>query len=138
MRSARDTAGRRTEPAGPHEVAARSGGHDARRLGLVAALPGSRARVTRQRVERARCCTQRHRTPPYSTPGQGPLLLASDIQEEILFLELSSGGQPIRERALRVRVLKSLDWSEQRKRWAATRRTLRRASERNEAMAGTG
>jgi hypothetical protein len=47
------------------------------------------------------------------------LLLAADIQEEILFLEVPPGAQPISERALRDNVLKSLDWIEQRRRWAA-------------------
>lgn len=50
------------------------------------------------------------------------LLLAPDIQEEILFLEVPSAKQPICERALRERVLKSLDWAEQRARWARARR----------------
>ncbi len=46
------------------------------------------------------------------------LLLAPDIQAEILFLEVPPGEQPISERRLRDTVLKSLDWREQRKRWA--------------------
>jgi hypothetical protein len=46
------------------------------------------------------------------------LLLAPDIQSEILFLECPPGEQPISERRLRDTVLKSLDWREQRKRWA--------------------
>ena len=50
------------------------------------------------------------------------LLLAADIQEEILFLEVAPGAQPISERALRDGVLKSLDWLEQRRRWTALRR----------------
>jgi len=49
------------------------------------------------------------------------LLLAADIQEEILFLEVAPGAQPISERALRDGVLKSLDWIEQRRRWAEVR-----------------
>ena len=49
------------------------------------------------------------------------LLLAADIQEEILFLEVAPGAQPISERALRDGVLKSLDWLEQRRRWAELR-----------------
>lgn len=47
------------------------------------------------------------------------LLLAPDLQEEILFLEVPSGKQPISERALREAVLRSLDWVEQRRRWRA-------------------
>ncbi len=46
------------------------------------------------------------------------LLLAPDIQAEILFLEVPPGEQPISERRLRDTVLKSLDWRDQRKRWA--------------------
>jgi hypothetical protein len=49
------------------------------------------------------------------------LLLAPDIQEEILHLEVLPGAQPITERKLRDRVLKSLDWNEQRRRWAEIR-----------------
>jgi hypothetical protein len=50
------------------------------------------------------------------------LLLAPDIQHEILHLEVPPGAQPISERALRETVLKSLDWGEQRREWAAIRR----------------
>jgi hypothetical protein len=50
------------------------------------------------------------------------LLLAADIQEEILFMEIEPGAQPISERALRDHVLKSLDWVEQRRRWAQVQR----------------
>ena len=49
------------------------------------------------------------------------LLLAADIQEKILFLEVAPGAQPISERALRDGVLKSLDWLEQRCRWERVR-----------------
>lgn len=49
------------------------------------------------------------------------LLLAADIQDEILHLEVAPGAQPISERALRDQVLKSLDWAEQRRRWASIR-----------------
>lgn len=51
------------------------------------------------------------------------LLLAADIQEEILFLEVPPGAQPVSERAVRDSVLKSLDWQEQRRRWAQVKRT---------------
>lgn len=44
------------------------------------------------------------------------LLLAPDIQAEILFLEVPPGEQPLSERRLRDTVLKSLDWREQRRR----------------------
>ena len=49
------------------------------------------------------------------------LLLAADIQEEILFIEVAPGVQTISERALRDSVLKSLDWLKQRRRWAELR-----------------
>ena len=45
------------------------------------------------------------------------LLLAPDIQAEILFLDVPPGEQPISERRLRDSVLKSLDWVVQRERW---------------------
>jgi hypothetical protein len=51
------------------------------------------------------------------------LLLAADIQEEILFLEIAPGAQPISERALRDSVLRSLDWLTQRRIWADHRRS---------------
>ncbi len=51
------------------------------------------------------------------------LLLAPDIQAEILFLEVPPGEQPLSERRLRDTVLKSLDWREQRRRWATSIRT---------------
>lgn len=44
------------------------------------------------------------------------LLLAPDIQEEILFLEVPPGRQPVSERALR-EVLRSVEWGEQRRVW---------------------
>ena len=46
------------------------------------------------------------------------LLLAPDIQEEILALELPPGEQPFGERVLRERVLTSLHWGEQRRYWS--------------------
>lgn len=49
------------------------------------------------------------------------LLIATDIQEEILFLEVPSGRQPITEHALRDALLTTLDWREQRQRWDALR-----------------
>lgn len=46
------------------------------------------------------------------------LLLAPDIQEEILFMQAEPGEQPIAERTLRT-VVQSLDWPGQRVRWRA-------------------
>jgi hypothetical protein len=45
------------------------------------------------------------------------VLLAPDIQEALLFLEVDPGRDPIPERALR-RVVRALDWREQRRRFA--------------------
>jgi hypothetical protein len=49
------------------------------------------------------------------------LILAPDIQEEILFMPpVTSGDPPVTEKTLRP-VLQTLVWSEQRERWAARR-----------------
>jgi hypothetical protein len=45
------------------------------------------------------------------------LLLAPDIQEEILALEVPAGRQPLSERALR-RLTESLLWTDQRAMWS--------------------
>lgn len=50
------------------------------------------------------------------------LLLAPEVQEEILFLELPPGAQPVSERGLREAVLGTIDWQEQRRRWEGLRR----------------
>ncbi len=47
-------------------------------------------------------------------------LLAPDIQEELLFIEVAPGTDPLPERALR-HVVRPLSWPEQRRRWAALR-----------------
>jgi len=49
------------------------------------------------------------------------LLLAPEVQEEILFLELPPGAQPVSERGLREAVLGTVDWQEQRRRWEGLR-----------------
>jgi len=51
-------------------------------------------------------------------------LLAPDIQEEILFLEVEDGVEQITERALRD-VVSVDDWAEQRLRWSTLRRGAR-------------
>ena len=48
------------------------------------------------------------------------LLLAPDIQEEVLALEFSVGREPVTERTLR-RVLASLCWEDQWAAWAKLR-----------------
>ena len=48
------------------------------------------------------------------------LLLAPDIQEEVLVLEFPVGREPVTERTLR-RVLASLCWEDQRAAWAEMR-----------------
>jgi hypothetical protein len=45
------------------------------------------------------------------------VLLAPDIQDDILFLEVAPGRDPIPERALRP-IVRALDWREQRRRFA--------------------
>lgn len=45
------------------------------------------------------------------------LLIAPEILEEILFLELPAGAQPLSERALREALCRSVDWREQRRVW---------------------
>jgi hypothetical protein len=45
------------------------------------------------------------------------LLIAPEILEEILFLELPAGAQPVSERALREALCRSVDWREQRRAW---------------------
>lgn len=49
------------------------------------------------------------------------VLIATDIQEEILLLEVPPGRQPITEHTLRDALLTTLDWREQRPRWDALR-----------------
>ena len=49
------------------------------------------------------------------------LLLAPEVQEEVLFLELPPGAQPVSERGLREAVLGTVDWQEQRRRWDGLR-----------------
>lgn len=51
------------------------------------------------------------------------LLLAPDIQDEILHIEVARGAQPLSERALREGVLRSLDWAEQRRCWRGLSRS---------------
>jgi hypothetical protein len=48
------------------------------------------------------------------------VLLAPDIQEELLFTEAAPGADHIPERALR-HVVRAHAWAEQRRRWAALR-----------------
>lgn len=56
------------------------------------------------------------------TQLMGLLLLAPEVQEEILFLELPPGAQPVSERGLREAVLGTIDWQEQRRRWEGLKR----------------
>ncbi len=51
------------------------------------------------------------------------LLLAPDIQEEVLALEFAVGREPVTERPLR-RVLASLCWEDQRAAWAEVNVTI--------------
>jgi hypothetical protein len=49
------------------------------------------------------------------------MLLAPDLQEELLFSEAVDGLEPVTERGLRA-VLVAVEWTEQRRRWGAVRR----------------
>jgi hypothetical protein len=53
------------------------------------------------------------------------LLLAPDIQEEILFLECVPGAQPLAEIELHRVLLRNISWSEQREGWASLAQTRR-------------
>jgi hypothetical protein len=52
------------------------------------------------------------------------LLIAPEILEEILFLELPAGAQPVSERSLREALCRSVDWSEQRRAWEVLKATF--------------
>jgi hypothetical protein len=52
------------------------------------------------------------------------LLLAPEVQEEVLFLELPPDAQPRIERGLREAVLGTIDWQEQRRRWEGLKREI--------------
>ena len=54
------------------------------------------------------------------------LLLAPEVQEEILFLELPPGAQPVSERGLREALLGTIDWQEQRRRWEGVKAAIGR------------
>jgi hypothetical protein len=58
-------------------------------------------------------------------------MLAPDIQEGLLFLEVRPGPDPIPERALR-QVVRALDWREQRRRFARLRDEAMRALHRQQ------
>jgi hypothetical protein len=45
------------------------------------------------------------------------LLIAPEVLEEVLFLELPAGPQPLSERALRDTLCRLVDWREQRVAW---------------------
>lgn len=52
------------------------------------------------------------------------LLVAPEVQEEILFLELPPGAQPVSEGGLREAVLGTIDRQAQRRRWQGLKREL--------------
>ena len=54
------------------------------------------------------------------------LLLAPEVQEEILFFELPPGAQPVRRRGLREAMLGMIDWLEQQRRWEELKARLTR------------
>ncbi|XXF81224.1 hypothetical protein P2318_16130 [Myxococcaceae bacterium GXIMD 01537] len=52
------------------------------------------------------------------------LLIAPEVQEELLCLELPPGAEPVSERGLREAVLGTVDREEQRRRWEELRAHL--------------
>jgi hypothetical protein len=58
------------------------------------------------------------------SPVGNLLLIAPEILEEILFLELPAGAQLVSERALREALCRSVDWREQRRVWEGARQGL--------------
>jgi hypothetical protein len=71
-------------------------------------------------VDQADLARLGHVTRARITQVMNLLLLAPDIQEEILFLQPHSGSEPLPER--QIRVLTTLpDWRKQRRHWNAMR-----------------
>ena len=92
----------------------------ARMLAVAHALSGMLARPggpTRREMARALKMTEARLSQLLDL-----VLLAPDIQEELLFLEVEPGRDPIPERALRY-VVRALAWREQRRRYARLRDT---------------
>jgi hypothetical protein len=85
----------------------------ARMLAVAHALSGMLASTSRAELARALAMSQARLSQLLDL-----VLLAPDIQEELLFLEAAPGADPIPERALRY-VVRPLGWAEQRRRWAA-------------------
>ena len=96
----------------------------ARMLAVAHALSGLLARPggpTRREMARALKMTEARLSQLLDL-----VLLAPDIQEELLFLAVAPGRDPIPERALR-HVVRALAWREQRRRYARLRDTALRA-----------
>ncbi len=71
----------------------------------------SRELADRDEVARALGCTHARVSQLFDL-----LLLAPDIQEEIVFMVVTTGRDPVTEHSVR-RVVRALDWEEQRRRW---------------------
>ncbi len=56
------------------------------------------------------------------------LLLEPEVQEEILFLGLPPGAQPLSECGVREAGLGTIDWQEQRRRWEGLKREISSAT----------
>lgn len=54
--------------------------------------------------------------------------IAPEIIEEILFLELPAGAQPVSERALREALCRPVDWRERRRAWEELRDSIKVAT----------
>jgi hypothetical protein len=87
----------------------------ARMLAVAHALAGMLPSTSREDLARALGMSQARLSQLLDL-----LLLAPDIQEELLFMEAPPGADPLPERALR-HVVRALGWPEQRRRWAALR-----------------
>ena len=95
------------------DVARQHGLTRARLTQLMTTACGRRSQTARERQRRESEGRDRE-------AARNLLLLAPDIQEEILALEVPAGRQPLSERALR-RLTESLLWTDQRVMWGALR-----------------
>lgn len=106
------------EPAQVPRVPARRPARVAQMLALAHGIERSIARGAYR--DRADAAKQLGLTPARVSQLSDLLVLAPDIQEELLSLESVDGVEPITERALRP-LLRLLAWSEQRWRWVTLR-----------------
>ncbi len=65
------------------------------------------------------------------------LLVAPEVQEDILVLEIPPGAQPVSELGLREEVLGTIDGQEQRRRWEGLKATFQQPSPRSASQPPT-